>query len=64
MALVDKRNTNFSSTDIEIAGFERALDDFLIGEGLNFAEVVSDTHSVVARLTSTFDKYFVAKAVN
>ena len=64
MAFVDKRNTNFNSTDIESAGFEKALDDFLLGAGLNVAEAVTDTYSVVARLMSKFHKYFVASAVN
>ena len=58
MVFVGKRNTNFRSTNMESAGFEKAL-DFLIGEGLNIAEVVNDAHSVIARLMSKFNKYFV-----
>ena len=59
MVFVDKRNTNFKSANMESAAFEKTL-DFLIGEGLNIAEVVTDAHSVITRLMSKFDKYFVA----
>ena len=59
MVFVDKRNTNFKSANMETAAFEKTL-DFLIGEGLNIAEVVTDAHSVITRLMSKFDKYFVA----
>ena len=58
MVFIDKRNTNFKSSNMESAGFKKAI-DFLIGEGLNIAEVVTDAHSVIARLMSKFDKYFV-----
>ena len=58
MVFIDKRNTNFKSTNMESAGFKKVL-DFLIGEGLNIAEVVTDAHSVIVRLMSKFDKYFV-----
>ena len=58
MVFIDKRNTIFKSTNMDSAGFKKAL-DFLIGEGLNIAEVVTDAHSVIARLMSKFDKYFV-----
>ena len=57
------KDTNFKSTNMESAGFEKAL-DFLIGEGLNIAEVVTNAHSVIARLMSKFDKYFVTWAVH
>ena len=58
MVFIDKRNTNFKSANMESTGFKKVL-DFLIGEGLNIAEVVTDAHSVIARLMSKFDKYFV-----
>ena len=48
---------------MESAGFEKAS-DFLIGEGLNIAEVVTNAHSVIARLMSKFNKYFVTWAVH
>ena len=63
MVFVNKRHTNSKSTNMESAGFEKAL-DFLIGEGLNIAEVVTNAHSVIARLMSKFDKYFVTWAVH
>ena len=62
MVFVDKRNTNFKSTNMESADFEKGL-GFLIGEGLNIAEVVTDANSVFARLMSKFDKSFVIKFV-
>ena len=60
MVFLDKRNTNYNSPDMESDGFEKALNDFLIGEGLNIAKVVTDAHSVIARIMSRFKKYFVA----
>ena len=58
MVFVDKRNINFKSSNMESAGFEKAL-DFLIGEGLSITEVIADAHSVIARLRNKFDIYFV-----
>ena len=58
MIFVDKRNINFKSTNMESAGFEKAL-DFLISKRLNIAEVVNGAHSIILRLMSMFDKYIV-----
>lgn len=55
MVFVQKRNTNFKSTNMESAGFKKTF-GFLIGEGSNIAEVATDAHSVTARLPSKFDK--------
>ena len=55
MVFVEKRNTNFKSTNMESAGFKKTF-GFLIGEGLNIAEIATDAHSVTARLPSKFDK--------
>ena len=59
IVFVDERNTNFNSINMESACFEKAF-DFLTGEGLNIAEVVTDAHSAIARLMSKFNKDFVA----
>ena len=48
MIFVDKRNINFESTNMERAGFEKAL-DFLISKRLNIAEVVNGAHSIIGR---------------
>ena len=58
LVFVNKRNTNFKSNNIGSAGFKKAL-DFFIGEELNIAEVITDIHLVIARLTSRINKYFV-----
>ena len=47
---------------MESTGFEKRL-DFLIGEGLNIVEVVTDANSVIARLMSKFGKYFTIRLV-
>ena len=50
MVFVDKRNVNLKSTNMEVFGFERAM-DFLIG-GVIVKEVVTDAHSTITALIS------------
>ena len=50
MVLIDKRNADFKSTNMEVIGFEKAM-DYLIVKGLKISEVVTDAHGAIATLT-------------
>lgn len=51
MVFIDKRSTDLKSTNMEVLGFERAL-DYLLGEGLKVLEVVTDAQSSIGKLMS------------
>ena len=53
MAIVDKRQTNFKSTNMEIMGFQQGLDE-LLEKPMKVKAVVTDGHLQIASVMSKF----------
>ena len=51
VVIVDKRETNLKSTNMERHGFKKAM-EMLIAHGINIKEVVTDQHSGIIGLMS------------